>query len=84
MHFFGLYGSLMFLLGFMAVITVGVYKLIAILEHVKAALVTESPYFYLSMLAMILGTQLFLAGFVAEIVARNSTERNNYQIEKEI
>ena len=84
MHFFGLYGSLMFMLGFLAVVVVGIYKLIAIVEHVKAPLVTESPYFYLSMLAMILGTQLFLAGFVAEIVARNSTERNNYQIEKEI
>ena len=84
MHFFGLYGSLMFMLGFLAVVIVGINKLIAIIEHVKAPLVTESPYFYLSMLAMILGTQLFLAGFVAEIVARNSTERNNYQIEKEI
>lgn len=84
MHLFGLYGSLMFLLGFLAVGAVGANKLIAILEHVKAPLVTESPYFYLSMLAMILGTQLFLIGFVAEIVARNSTERNDYQIEKEI
>jgi glycosyltransferase involved in cell wall biosynthesis len=84
MHFFGLFGSVMFLLGFFAVVVVGINKLIAILEHVKAPLVTDSPYFYLSMLAMVLGTQLFLAGFVAEIVARNSTERNNYLIEKEI
>ncbi len=84
MHFFGLYGTLMFLMGFLAVVVVGVNKLIAILEHVRAPLVTDSPYFYLSILAMILGTQLFLAGFVGEIVARNSTERNNYQIEKEI
>ena len=84
MHFFGLYGSLMFLLGFLAVVVVGVNKLIAIFEHVKAPLVTDSPYFYLSMLAMVLGTQLFLTGFLGEIVARNSTERNNYQIEKEI
>jgi len=84
MHFFGLIGSLMFLLGFFAVVAVGVNKLVAILEHVKAPLVTESPYFYLSMLAMMLGTQLFLAGFIGEIVARNSTERNNYLIEKEI
>ena len=84
MHFFGLYGTLMFLLGFLAVIVVGVNKLIAIIENVKVSLVTDSPYFYLAMLAMILGTQLFLAGFVGEIVARNSTERNNYQIEKEI
>lgn len=84
MHFFGLYGSLMFLLGLLAVIVVGTNKFIAILEHVKAPLVTDSPYFYLSILAMILGTQLFLAGFIGEIVARNSTERNNYKIEKEI
>jgi len=84
MHFFGLFGSLMFILGLIAVIVVGLNKFIAIIEHVKAPLVTESPYFYLSILAMILGTQLFLAGFVAEIVTRNSSERNNYQIEKEI
>jgi len=84
MHFFGLYGTLMFILGFLAVIAVGVNKVIALFEHVKAPLVTDSPYFYLAMLAMMLGTQLFLAGFVGEIVARNSTERNNYQIEKEI
>jgi len=84
MHFFGLFGSLMFLLGFFAVVAVGVNKLIAIFEHVRAPLITDSPYFYLAILAMILGTQLFLSGFVGEIVARNSTERNNYQIEKEI
>jgi len=84
MHFFGLYGSLMFILGFISVLIVGINKLIAILEHLRAPLITESPYFYLAILAMILGTQLFLAGFVAEIVARNSTERNNYHIEREI
>ena len=84
MHFFGLYGSLMFLLGFLAVLVVGMYKLIAIYDHVKAPLVTDSPYFYLAILAMVLGTQLFTAGFVGEMVSRNSTERNNYQIEKEI
>jgi len=84
MHLFGLYGSLMFFLGFLSVIVVGVNKLIAIIEHVKAPLVTDSPYFYLAMVAMLLGTQMFLAGFVGEIVARNSTERNNYKIEKEI
>ena len=84
MHFFGLFGSLMFILGFIAVVLVGLNKFIAIVEHVKSPLITESPYFYLSMLAMILGTQLFLAGFIAEIITRNSSERNNYQIEKEI
>jgi len=84
MHFFGLYGTLMFLLGFLAVIAVGLNKLMAIISHLKAPLVTDSPYFYLAILAMMLGTQLFLTGFVGELVARNSTERNNYKIEKEI
>lgn len=84
MHFFGLYGSLMFLLGFLAVVVVGANKLYALLTHVRAPLVTESPYFYLAMLAMVLGTLLFLTGFIGELISRNSTERNNYLIEKEI
>ncbi len=84
MHFFGLVGSLMFVLGLFAVVAVGASKLIAILQHERAPLVTDSPYFYLALLAMILGTQLFLTGFIAELVTRNSTERNNYIVEKEI
>ncbi len=84
MHFFGLYGSLMFVVGFIAVVVVGALKLIAILNHTKATLVTDSPYFYIALVAMILGTQLFMTGFLGEIISRNSTERNNYLIEKEI
>lgn len=84
MHFFGLYGSLMFILGFIAVVIVGAVKLYAIVNHTKAILVTDSPYFYIALVAMILGTQLFMTGFLGEIVARNSIERNNYKIEKEI
>ena len=84
MHFFGMVGSLMFLFGFFATVAVGVYKLVAILNHERAPLITETPYFYLSLLAMVLGTQLFLTGFLGELIARNSSERNNYLIEKEI
>ena len=84
MHFFGLYGSLMFFLGFLSVIAVGVNKLVALLNHVKSPLITDTPYFYFAIVAMILGTQLFLTGFLGEIISRNSTERNNYLIEKEI
>ncbi len=84
MHFFGLIGSLMFLVGLAMVIIVGVNKLVALSAHVPAPLVTSSPYFYIALVAMILGTQLFLTGFVAELIARNSTERNHYQIEKNI
>lgn len=84
MHFFGLYGSLMFFLGFIAILVVGIKKLLALYHHIPAILVTDSPYFYLAILAMILGTQLFLAGFIAELISRNSTERNHYLIETEI
>ena len=84
MHFFGTIGSLMFVFGFFATVAVGVNKLVAIINNVRAPLITETPYFYLSLLAMVLGTQLFLTGFLGELIARNSSERNNYLIEKEI
>lgn len=84
MHFFGLLGSLMFVLGFIAVIVVGANKLYCLYNGLPYRLVTDSPYFYLALTAMILGTQLFLAGFVGELISRNSSERNNYQIEKEL
>ncbi len=82
MHFFGLLGSLMFLLGFISVIAVGVSKLYNMYNGMPYRLVTESPYFYLSLTAMIIGTQLFLAGFLGELISRNAPERNNYQIEE--
>lgn len=84
MHFFGLLGSLMFVLGFVAVIVVGANKLYCLYNGLPYRLVTDSPYFYLALTAMILGTQLFLAGFVGELISRNSSERNNYQIESEL
>ena len=84
MHFFGLCGSLMFVLGFIAILIVGINKLMALAHQIPAILVTDNPYFYLAMLAMILGTQLFLTGFVAELVSRNATERNHYLIETEL
>lgn len=84
MHFFGVLGSLMFILGLLALMAVGAGKLYAIYQGVRAPLVTDSPYFYLSLVAMILGTQLFLTGFLGELISRSSQERNNYQIEKQI
>ena len=84
MHIFGFLGSLMFILGFLAVIGVGAHKLYAMYSGQPYILVTDSPYFYLALTTMILGTQLFLAGFLGELIARNSSERNKYQIEKEL
>ncbi|MBR1809245.1 MAG: glycosyltransferase family 2 protein [Paludibacteraceae bacterium] len=83
MHFFGLIGSLMFLIGFIAIIVVGAMKLYALHRHVPAMLVANNPYFHLSILAMVLGCMLFLAGFLGELIIRNSQERNNYLIEKQ-
>ncbi len=84
MHFFGLLGSLMFILGLISIIGVGLTKLYAMNNGMPYRLVTDSPYFFISLTTMILGTQLFLAGFIGELISRNSPERNNYKIEKEI
>ena len=80
MHFFGLMGSIMFILGFVAIIVVGSMKLHALAFGEKAMLVGDNPYFHLSILMMILGCMLFLAGFLGELIIRNSHERNNYLI----
>ncbi len=84
MHVFGFLGSVMFFVGFVAVIVVGVNKLLALWSNTPAHLVTESPYFFIALTMMILGTQLFVAGFLGELISRNAQERNNYQIEKAI
>lgn len=84
MHIFGFLGSLMFIFGFLAVAAIGIHKLYAMHSGHPYILVTDSPYFYLALTTMILGTQLFLAGFLGEMIARNAPERNNYQIEKEL
>ena len=84
MHFFGLLGSLMFFIGLIAVIAVGAIKLYNMYAGNHYILVTDSPYFYLALTCMILGTQLFLTGFLGELIARNSAGRNHYEIEEEI
>jgi hypothetical protein len=82
MHLFGTLGSFMFLLGFLAVAWLGGYKIYQQLNGILMERVTQSPYFYLALTSMILGTQLFLAGFLGELVSRSSTERNHYLIDK--
>ena len=84
MHFFGLWGSVMFFIGFIALVFVLTMKLISMFSGDLRPLVTNSPYFYISLTAMILGTQMFLAGFIGELISRNSSNRNNYKIESEI
>ena len=84
MHVFGLGGTLMFLLGLIAAIVVGATKLYSLSRGIPQRLVTDSPYFYISLTMMLLGTQFFLAGFVGDLISRNSNQRNEYQIKKEI
>ena len=84
MHVFGFIGTLMFFFGFLACIIVGGSKIIALCNNTPAPLVTDSPYFYIALTMMILGTQLFVAGFLGDLISRNSELRNNYQIEKEL
>ena len=84
MHLFGTLGSLMFLLGFIAVCWLGFYKLYNLSHGILIERVTQSPYFYLALTTMILGTQLFLAGFLGELVSRSSAESNLYLVDKRV
>ena len=76
MHVFGFLGSLMFFIGFIAVMVLTIGKLMG------KMFITSSPFFYVALTMMILGTQLFLTGFVADLISRSSSNRNDYQIEK--
>ena len=83
-HFFGVAGTLMFLLGGAVSTWLIIEKVIAIANQTKVREVTDQPLFYLAILAMIIGTQLFTAGFLAEMISRSSHDRNNYQISETI
>jgi glycosyltransferase involved in cell wall biosynthesis len=84
MHLFGTLGTLMFFAGFLAAAWLGGQKLYFLWNNIKAPLVSDSPIFYIALTSMIMGTQLFLAGFLGELISRNSSDRNNYQIEQKI
>ncbi|MBS2100993.1 glycosyltransferase family 2 protein [Carboxylicivirga linearis] len=84
MHLFGALGTLMFVVGFGSALWLGVHKIWCVYNNISAALVTDSPYFYIALTSMLLGTQLFLAGFLGELVSRNGSERNKYHISEKI
>lgn len=84
MHLFGGIGTLMFLVGFIATVYLGAQKLYHLSRGIKTILIADSPYFYIALTAMILGTLLFLAGFLAELISRSSSDRNTYLLEKEL
>ena len=80
MHFFGKWGALMFIIGF----SLSLYLIIAKLANASVVALTNKPQFYIAMVTMIIGVQLFLAGFLAELISRNATHRNDYLIEEKI
>ena len=84
MHIFGALGTLMFIVGFVIAAYMGIEKIVATIHQISKVRVTESPYFYLALTAMIIGTQLFLAGFLGEMISRSSSERNKYLIAERI
>jgi len=83
MHMFGTMGTLMFIVGFLSATWLGAQKLYMLHQGIRANLITQSPYFYLSLTAMIIGSQLFVSGFLGELISRSSSDRNHYHIEEE-
>jgi glycosyltransferase involved in cell wall biosynthesis len=84
MHLFGSLGTLMFLIGLVMAGYLGIRKLVFVHNHLRAPLVTDSPYFYIALTVMIIGSVLFLTGFLGELINRNSSERNNYLIKDKV
>ena len=84
MHVFGFLGTIVFFIGFISAFLLGADKLYCLANGIKQRLVTDSPFFYISLTMMMIGTQLFLAGFIGDLVSRSSSNRNDYQIEEEI
>ena len=84
MHLFGLLGSIMFFIGMIMAAYLGIRKLIYVHNNLRAPLITDSPYFYIALTVMIIGSILFLTGFLGELINRNSSERNRYLIKEKI
>lgn len=84
MHLFGLLGTLMFVLGFFASLFIGISKLTMLYNHQPTILVTDNPWFYIALTSMILGSQLFLAGFIGELILRTKRDEGRYTISKKL
>lgn len=84
MHVFGFVGTLMFIIGFISAFILGADKVWCLTHGIQQRLVTDSPYFYIALTMMMIGTQLFVAGFLGDLVSRSSQQRNDYQIEEAI
>jgi hypothetical protein len=84
MHVFGFLGTIVFFIGFLSAFLLGAAKLWCLAHGIPQRLVTDSPFFYIALTMMLIGTQLFLAGFLGDLISRTSNVRNEYQIETKI
>lgn len=84
MHFFGSLGTLMFIAGFLMAAYLGIRKLVFVYQNMRAPLVTDSPYFYIALAVMIIGSVFFVTGFLAELVNRRSSDRNRYLVKEKL
>ena len=84
MHIFGLWGTLMFLFGTTSAFYIGAYKLYNVFNGIKTILVTDNPWFYIALTSMILGTLLFLAGFIGELIIKTKSNEKHYTIKEKL
>ncbi len=84
MHFFGLWGSFMFLFGTTSAFYIGVHKLYKVFTGIKTILVTDNPWFYIALTSMILGTLLFLGGFISELIIKTKSNEKHYTIKEKL
>jgi glycosyltransferase involved in cell wall biosynthesis len=84
MHFFGLWGSLMFLFGTTTALYIGVFKLYKVFNDIKTILITDNPWFFIALTSMILGTLLFLAGFIGELIIKTKSNEKHYSIKEKL
>ena len=84
MHFFGLWGSLMFLFGTTTALYIGVLKLYKVFNDIKTILITDNPWFFIALTSMILGTLLFLAGFIGELIIKTKSNEKHYSIKEKL
>jgi choline-glycine betaine transporter len=84
MHLFGAMGSFMFIIGFLSAGYIGISKLYHLYNGMKYTLVTNNPWFFIALTTMILGTQLFLAGFLGEIILRTKNNEERYKVAREV
>ena len=84
MHFFGLWGTLMFLFGTTSAMYIGILKLYKLYKGIKTILITDNPWFYIALTSMILGTLLFLAGFIGELIIKTKSNEKHYTIKEKL